>query len=353
MGVPEGVQRTALGRVRRGAHGGVHVVAAFRSCSTRWAATKPLPPVTSTGASAGFRSHARSPRRSGSVMIPSTRHDRPRVAGNRRGGRAARLRRRPARRLPPPTACRAPAGRAGRRPGRVRAAHAARRAPRPRQPRPAPCGPGDRPARARAVPRPPPPGPGPTPPATGRRAAESSPTKAAAVLAAPPRVAVADAHRLDRAPGRPARPGTPPAGSAPGRGRTRCCPPGTRRPPARRAARCGDPCDRGRQGAQPVAVDEQHSAARGQRARHRPPPDLGLGQHPGRADGGQQRDVQPGDVVGDEQQPAGGRRGGAGHPDPHPGRPDDGPAPARTAPAGISRRTGDSTTPASTSTRPP
>jgi hypothetical protein len=52
---------------------------------------------------------------------------------------------------------------------------------------------------------------------------------------------------------------------------------------------------------QPVPVDEQGAAARGQRSRHRPAADLPLGEHPGRADGGEQGDVQPGDVVGDQQ----------------------------------------------------
>lgn len=74
--------------------------------------------------------------------------------------------------------------------------------------------------------------------------------------------------------------------------------------------------DGAREGAQPVAFEEDHPGPRGQRPGDRPPPYLRLGDQPGGAYGGQQRDVQPGDVVGDQQHPA--RRGGApAHPDPH------------------------------------
>lgn len=68
--------------------------------------------------------------------------------------------------------------------------------------------------------------------------------------------------------------------------------------------RLGDPGHRLGQCADPVPVDEQGAAAGGQPPGHGPLPDLRLGEHPGRAYGGEERDVQPGDVVGDEQQPA-------------------------------------------------
>lgn len=75
-----------------------------------------------------------------------------------------------------------------------------------------------------------------------------------------------------------------------------------------RPQRLGDPGHRGGQGPDAVPVDEQGAAAGGQPPRDRPVPDLRLGEHPGRADGGEQRDVQPGHVIGDEQQPAVGCR---------------------------------------------
>lgn len=96
--------------------------------------------------------------------------------------------------------------------------------------------------------------------------------------------------------------------------------------------RLGDPGHRAGQGADPVPVDEQGTAAGGHPPRHGPVPDLRLGEHPGRTDGGEHRDVQPGDVVGHEQHPAVGR-GAAVDPYPDACGPDDpaGPAPDQSA----------------------
>ncbi len=106
--------------------------------------------------------------------------------------------------------------------------------------------------------------------------------------------------------------------------------------------RLGDPGHRTGQGADPVPVDEQGAAAGGQPPRDGPVPDLRLGEHPRRADGGEQRDVQPGDVVGDEQQAAVGR-GSALDPYPDPRGPDDPAAPAPDQPRGYqpAQRDGD------------
>ncbi|GAA2489381.1 hypothetical protein GCM10010276_30320 [Streptomyces longisporus] len=98
------------------------------------------------------------------------------------------------------------------------------------------------------------------------------------------------------------------------------------------AQRVRDAGDGFRQGAQPVAVDEKGAAGR-ERAGHGPVPDVGLGEHAGRADGGEKRDVQPGDVVGDHEQAAGGR-GGAGDTDLDPCGPHDPPAPPLHQPGG-------------------
>ncbi len=57
----------------------------------------------------------------------------------------------------------------------------------------------------------------------------------------------------------------------------------------------------GGQGAQPVAVDEQGAAARGERPQEWPAPDLALGDRPAGQHGRDQRYVEPGDVVGDDQ----------------------------------------------------
>lgn len=105
------------------------------------------------------------------------------------------------------------------------------------------------------------------------------------------------------------------------------------------AQRPGDPGHRPGQCADTVPVDEQGAAAGGQPPRHRPLPDLRLGEHPGRTHGGEQRDVQPGDVVGDEQQPAVGR-GAAVDPYPHSRGPDDPAAPAPDQPRGYPRAEG-------------
>lgn len=141
-----------------------------------------------------------------------------------------------------------------------------------------------------------------------------------------PGAAIAQTHRLHGYPGvergledGPAE--VPPAAAAPGAAlrEHRDGPTG----PQRRA----DPGDGIRQGAQPVPFDEQHSGPRGQPARHGPPPYLGLGEHPRRPDRREQWDVQPGDVVGDQQEAALGGRG-AGEPDPDAHGPHDRPAPA-------------------------
>ncbi|GLV85631.1 hypothetical protein Slala03_53200 [Streptomyces lavendulae subsp. lavendulae] len=90
----------------------------------------------------------------------------------------------------------------------------------------------------------------------------------------------------------------------------------------------GDGRDGFGQGPDPVAFDEQGPRPGGEGAEHRPGPDLALGQHPGRQDRRDERDVQPGDVVGDDQAapfPA----GGAVHGDPYPEGPQErgGPGP--------------------------
>lgn len=72
----------------------------------------------------------------------------------------------------------------------------------------------------------------------------------------------------------------------------------------------GEGVDGGGQGAQPVALDVEGAGLPGERPEDRPAPDVALGQHPGGQDGGDERDVQPGDVVGDDQ-PA---TAGAGRP---------------------------------------
>ncbi|GAA3309001.1 hypothetical protein GCM10020295_72490 [Streptomyces cinereospinus] len=110
----------------------------------------------------------------------------------------------------------------------------------------------------------------------------------------------------------------------------------------------GDVRDRARQGAQAVPVDEHDAGAGGQRTGDRPLPDLGLGDHAGRAYRGQQRDVQPGDVVGDQQQAAGGR-GGAGDADPDPAAHAIVRAHRRTHGAGTRRPSGSSRIPPSSS----
>ncbi|CAM5744468.1 hypothetical protein SAFG77S_08125 [Streptomyces afghaniensis] len=136
---------------------------------------------------------------------------------------------------------------------------------------------------------------------------------------------VADPDRLDRHPGvqggledGPAKGALGPA--APGAAL------GERRDGGALAQGPGDTGDGVREGPQPVPVDEQGAAAGGQRPGDGPPPYLGLGQHPRGANGGEQRDVQPGDMVGDQQQSAGGG-GGAGDADPDPRGPHEPPAP--------------------------
>ncbi len=108
-------------------------------------------------------------------------------------------------------------------------------------------------------------------------------------------------------------------------GRTRCSPreDHDRGPGAHRAR---DPGHRLGQGPQPVTVDEESTAGRGEGTRHRPLPDLGLREHPAGADGREERDVEPRDVVGDHQQTAL-LRGGPGEPHPDARRPHKGPAP--------------------------
>lgn len=63
----------------------------------------------------------------------------------------------------------------------------------------------------------------------------------------------------------------------------------------------GEEADGGRQAPEPVAFDVEGAGLPGERSEDRPAADVALGQHPGRQDGGHERDVQPGDVVGDDQ----------------------------------------------------
>lgn len=77
----------------------------------------------------------------------------------------------------------------------------------------------------------------------------------------------------------------------------------------------GEGVDGGGQGAQPVAFDVEGAGLPGERPEHGPGPDVALGQHPGGQDGGDERDVQPGDVVGDDQ-PASAGAGSPVHGDP-------------------------------------
>lgn len=73
--------------------------------------------------------------------------------------------------------------------------------------------------------------------------------------------------------------------------------------------------DGGGQRADPVAFDEQGPGLPGERAEHGPGADVALGQHPGGQDGRDEGDVQPRDVVGDDQ-PATARAGAPVHGDP-------------------------------------
>ena len=89
---------------------------------------------------------------------------------------------------------------------------------------------------------------------------------------------------------------------------------------------------------QPFALHEERAAPGGQHTQHRPAPDLALGQHPPREDGGEERDVQPGDVVGDDQHSAARApgRAPARDTDPRPEDPQDrmGPRPGEPVPYG-------------------
>lgn len=79
----------------------------------------------------------------------------------------------------------------------------------------------------------------------------------------------------------------------------------------------GEDADGGGQAADPVAFDVDGAGLPGQRSEDRPAADVALGQHPGRQDRGDERDVQPGDVVGDDQ-PATPGAGDPVHGDPQP-----------------------------------
>ncbi|GAA0285430.1 hypothetical protein GCM10010302_24620 [Streptomyces polychromogenes] len=80
------------------------------------------------------------------------------------------------------------------------------------------------------------------------------------------------------------------------------------------------------QGPDPVAFDEEGARLGGEPAEHRPGADLALGQHPAGQGGGDERDVGPGDVVGDDQAgPV--RPGRAAHGDPQPQGPQERGAP--------------------------
>jgi hypothetical protein len=76
-------------------------------------------------------------------------------------------------------------------------------------------------------------------------------------------------------------------------------------PGAERVREVGDDL---RQGPEAVAVDEEGAGAGDQWAEYGPGADLALGEHTGGPDGGEERDVEPGDVVGDDQHAAGGRQ---------------------------------------------
>jgi hypothetical protein len=62
-----------------------------------------------------------------------------------------------------------------------------------------------------------------------------------------------------------------------------------------------------RQGPEAVPVDEEGAGTGDDRAEDRPGADLALGEHAGRPEGCEERDVEPGDVVGDDEHAAGGR----------------------------------------------
>ncbi len=122
---------------------------------------------------------------------------------------------------------------------------------------------------------------------------------------------------------------------------------------AARAEQGGDFGDRRRELPEAFAVDEDGAAVGGEPAQYGVGGDVGLGHHPDRAHRGEQRDVQPGDVVGDQQSgtrcaaATAGRRATATAARhklvdayPHPGRADEcsGPAPYhRRTPAGRRR----------------
>ncbi len=130
----------------------------------------------------------------------------------------------------------------------------------------------------------------------------SSPTKAAASRRlVRPRGAVGDTYRtdvdvrvergLERGVPEPA------AGSAPAPGAAF----GEDHHPGTAAQRPRDVAHGRGQSPQPVAVDEQRAAEGGERAEHRPAPDLALGEHPAGEHGGDERYVQPRDVVRDNE----------------------------------------------------
>ncbi|GGU83995.1 hypothetical protein GCM10010275_19150 [Streptomyces litmocidini] len=121
---------------------------------------------------------------------------------------------------------------------------------------------------------------------------------------------------------------TPPGPPAPGR------PLGEDDHPAPAGEHRGHGPDGAGQGPEPVAVDEEGAAERGERTEDGPAADLRLGHHPPGQHGRQEGDVQPGDVVGDDEERARHRAGrplvprthpeGADHrsrPAPHEGEP--------------------------------
>ena len=82
------------------------------------------------------------------------------------------------------------------------------------------------------------------------------------------------------------------------------------------AQRRGQAGDGVGQGPQPVAVEEHRAGARRDDTEQRPPADLALGEHPDRGHGVQGHDVEPGDVVGDDERPGRRLRTTAPHADP-------------------------------------
>ncbi|GHD63216.1 hypothetical protein GCM10010336_19910 [Streptomyces goshikiensis] len=63
----------------------------------------------------------------------------------------------------------------------------------------------------------------------------------------------------------------------------------------------GDGRDGVGEGSDPIAFDEQGAVLAGERTEDGPGPDVALGEHPAGCDGGDERDVEPRDVVGDDQ----------------------------------------------------